>query len=400
MPTQLPQGNNREGVPPLRSIYIYLTDECNQRCPHCWINPVLEGRSKLMRPSLDQYLQFIDAARPMGLNYLKVTGGEPLLREETFPILEHVSAAGISSTVETNAMLVGEREAEFFSSNNVHVGISLDAADSETHDRRRGLKGAFRRTMRAVEIMSAAGIDLTVTAAVSRSNLGEIERILELLNQTKGERQLTFKVNPIVPMGRARHMKKRGETLEPEELLELTEKVRTQLLPRFKNSRLHIMVQLELAFFPIQSILNAVGTRGAGHCGFLSLISLLADGSITFCGIGYAQRELIMGNIRENYDLPDIWNHHPLMTDTRNKVRHGLEGVCRHCLFHPVCLGGCRASAVLVGGSVASSPPWCQSLYDAGLFPTSRLDDEGARAYARIAPRLRREHEARIGLQA
>jgi SynChlorMet cassette radical SAM/SPASM protein ScmF len=379
-------------------MYIYVTDECDQRCPHCWIRPVREGHSSLTSPRLDQYFEFIDAARPMGLRYVKVTGGEPLLRRETFAIVEHSAQAGISSTIESNAMLVGEEQACFFRDHKVHIGVSLDGASPEVHDRRRGLIGAFERTMRAIRLMAATGVPLTVTCAVSRSNLGEIEKILELLSRVESRARIVFKINPIVPIGRARSMKRRGETLEPHELLHLAETVYEKLLPRFEPQGLKIMLQLEAAFFSVEGILNGLGKAGTRNCGFLSLISVLADGSITFCGIGYAQRHLVMGSIREEYDLPKLWNAHPLLTEVRRRVRHGLKGICGHCLFHPVCLGGCRASAVAVGGSLASSPPWCQALYEAGWFPATRLDDDAAREYKRIAPRLRAAHGARTGI--
>src|SRR5436305_5947923 len=101
-------------VPALRSLYFYLTDECNQRCIHCWINPTVEGRSRTTHPSLDDYCRLIDAALPLGLKMVKLTGGEPLLREETLPIIRHVSRVGAYTMIETNGMLVVPREAELF----------------------------------------------------------------------------------------------------------------------------------------------------------------------------------------------------------------------------------------------------------------------------------------------
>jgi|GEM_PF-725208 len=383
-------------VPPLRSIYIYLTDECNQRCPHCWISPTVKGMSRLNRPRVEDYCGFIKQAMPIGLNFVKLTGGEPLLRNEIFPIIEFASQLDVLVSVETNGMLVGEREAEFFKTHGVHISVSLDGASAEVHDPRRGVQGAFEKTIRALKLITEVGVPLTVVAAISRSNYNEIEKILELLCDIKRSSPIDFKINPITPMGRARRMVRCGEILNPHELLGLVERVRTQLIPKYSKHGIGIVLQLEIAFFPLESILQKAGTTGVGHCGFLNLISVLADGSITFCGIGYAARHLIMGNIREQYDLQWIWNHHPVLTDVRQKVYNALEGVCQVCLFHPVCLGGCRAAAIAAGGSVVASPPFCQSLYDAGLFPLSRIRPDTAAEYEVIAPRLRAEYEAHV----
>jgi len=359
--------------PRLRSLYLYLTHECNQACAHCWINPKLEGRYRAELPSLDDYRRFIEAALPLGLDYLKLTGGEPLLRQEVRPLIAFARSHGIDVHVESNAMLVSAEHAEFFRRHEVQMSISLDAATAAVHDRRRGLAGAFERTLRAIGLLVAAGVPLTIVASVSRSNLGELVPILDLLTTIKGEAPLNFKINPIVPMGRAVKLSRRGETLTPPELLDLARYVTDVLTPRYRSHDVAITLQLEIAYFSIDSLIQGDGRGGLGHCGFLSLLSILADGSITFCGLGYAQPELVMGNVREDHDLPALWEGHPLLREVRHAVHGGLEGVCGECLFHPVCLGGCRAVALSAGGSLTASPVWCQSLYDAGLFPPSRL---------------------------
>jgi SynChlorMet cassette radical SAM/SPASM protein ScmF len=368
-------------VPALRSLYFYLTDECNQRCIHCWINPTVEGRSRTAHPSLDDYCRLIDAALPLGLKMVKLTGGEPLLREETLPIIRHVSRVGAYTMIETNGMLVGPREAELFREHRVSVGISLDGSTPAVHDRRRGLSGAFERTWRALELMTGLGIPVTVTAAVSRSNLEEIPKILELLAGLDRKAPLSFKINPIMALGRARKMAHNGDTLSPEDLLHLVKQVCDELIPWTREQGIGIMLQLELAFFPIDGLAQGAGQAGVFHCGFLNLLSVLADGSLTLCGIGYTAPELTMGNIHGDYDLGAVWNEHPTLLGIRSTVHDALEGVCGDCLFQPICLGGCRAGALGASGSLAASPPNCQALYDAGLFPPSRLREPAASRY-------------------
>jgi len=371
-------------APPLRSLYFYLTDECNQRCIHCWINPTLEGRSRTQRASLDDYCRLIDAAAPLGLKTVKLTGGEPLLREETLPIIRYVSQVGARTILETNAMLVGSREAELFKEHRVSVGISLDGSTPAVHDRRRGLAGAFERTWRALELMTGRGIPVTVTAAVSRSNREEIPKMLDLLAGLERKAPLAFKINPIMALGRARKLEHTGDTLSPEDLLHLVRQVCDELLPWSKDHGIGLLLQLELAFFPIDALAQGAGKAGVCHCGFLNLLSVLADGSLTLCGIGYTAPELTMGNIRGEYDLAALWQEHPMLRGIRSTVHHALEGVCGDCLFHPICLGGCRASALGTGGSLAASPPNCQALYDAGLFPPTRLREPAASRYAAL----------------
>ena len=377
-----------ESIPPFRSIYIRLTDECNQHCPYCWASPVLEGRSTVKRPDLAQYRRFIDRAVPLGLSRVKVTGGEPLLRVETLLVLAHASRRGVATAIDTNAALVGEVEVDFFRRNRVHVGTSLDVCGPDGSDPRRGLRGALQRTWKAVKAMTRAGIDLTVTAAVSHGSLGEIDRILDRLAGIEGRRgRIAVKINPIVTLRRVSSMNKRREALFPHELLEFTNRVLRDLAPSYREKSLDIILQLESAFFPIGSMVQAVAASGARHCGFLNLISVLADGSITLCGIGPEQKHLIMGNIQRSYDLTRIWERALDAECQAARFPRPLRRL-RKCLAQSDCLSGCRAAAVAAGASAAESPLWCQSLYDAGLFPASRLNDESAKRYAEIAPSL------------
>lgn len=364
--------------PPLRSIYVYLTRECNQRCPHCWIDPALEGRWQGRMPTLAQYRRLIDDAIPLGLDYVKLTGGEPLLRAEAAGVIEHAAARRIAVSIETNAMLVTPDYAALLSRHRVQTSVSVDAASPEIHDRRRGLPGAFERTWTALRLLIGARVPTTLVVAVSKSNLGEIPRILELMRAHKGRAPLNLKINPIVPMGRARRMEANGQILTPRELLDLAAWVSDHLAPEYKRHGIEILLQLDAPFFSLDSLARGGGRATTGHCGFLNLLSVLADGSISFCGIGYSQPQYTMGNICEDYDLAAIWTEHVTLTRTRWTLHHGLEGVCRECLFQPRCLGGCRALALAASGSVAAPAPWCQALYDAGLFPETRLKTPGA----------------------
>lgn len=374
--------------PRLNALYLYLTNECNQYCSHCWINPTSVGRYKGKQPCLDDYRRFIDAALPLGLTFVKLTGGEPLLHANTIPLIKHLSQLGLNIILETNAMLVGRKEAELLKEHGVKVGVSLDGATAEVHDRRRGVAGAFQRTWHALELLTELEVPLTVVTAVSRSNREEIVGILELLRGIKNGAPLNLKINPIMAAGRARKLARKGDTLTPEELLDLASMACDELMPRYKKYGIGIKLQLEVAFFSIDHLVEGAGRTGVYRCGFLNLLSALADGSITLCGIGYEARDLIMGNISEKYDLRSLWESHETLRKVRFTVQHAMQGVCGDCLFQQVCQGGCRASALAMGGTMETAPPSCQALYEAGLFATSRLREPAASHYATTAAGL------------
>ena len=69
---------------PLRDLRISVTDSCNFRCTYCMPAeafpadfPFLTGAQLLTFPEI---VRVVEAARPLGLKKVKLTGGEPLLR--------------------------------------------------------------------------------------------------------------------------------------------------------------------------------------------------------------------------------------------------------------------------------------------------------------------------------
>jgi sulfatase maturation enzyme AslB (radical SAM superfamily) len=97
----------RLGTPPLNRLYLYLTDGCNLACRHCWISPAHDPggqRSTFLEPALIE--QAIGEALPLGLESVKLTGGEPLLHPQFADIVGLVGQHGLGLSLETNGTLL------------------------------------------------------------------------------------------------------------------------------------------------------------------------------------------------------------------------------------------------------------------------------------------------------
>ena len=143
-----------EGIPALRSFYLYMSTSCNLACKHCWIIPKLvDGK-----PDPGETIDFDDlkaavaVAKPMGLAGAKLTGGEPLIHPRFRDIADMLTAEGLSLNMETNGVLLTAELAKHLKENtNVSfISISLDAANAKDHDAFRGVKGAFEGALRVV----------------------------------------------------------------------------------------------------------------------------------------------------------------------------------------------------------------------------------------------------------
>lgn len=356
-----------EGRYSLNNLYIYITDRCNERCRHCWITPkYLEGRLEPDIP-IDRFIAFIEQARPLDFSYVKLTGGEPLLREDIGDLLLYLAENELSIGMETNGTLITEEKATLLKKLNVDVSISLDAADPQVHDHLRGVSGAHEGALRGIRLLREQEMKVKTIMSLYRPNLHQLEPTVKLCQELSVR---SVKINPITQMGRAAKMEEGAVLLTASELLRLNRETVPELQKRYG-----ISVDLDLPCGGYGS-LRAIRTGKMGTCPFLNLLGVLAHGDITFCGWGYSNPDWIMGNILDpDLDLTDLWEKHSLLQEARSKLPEELEGVCGSCIMRKGCLGKCRAHALAKYGSITSPDPKCQELYEAGLFPTTRLVD-------------------------
>lgn len=94
----------RAGLP---CIFVRFTG-CNLRCTWCDTGYAFHGGQKM---SVEDVLERVEAlrrrpdGRPTGVPLVELTGGEPLLQQEIYPLAEHLLAGGFTVMVETS----GER---------------------------------------------------------------------------------------------------------------------------------------------------------------------------------------------------------------------------------------------------------------------------------------------------
>ena len=94
----------------LRDLRISVTDRCNFRCPYCMPrerfgdeHTFLPRRAFL---SFDEIEKVVRACVPLGLDKVRLTGGEPLLRPGLSDLVNRLSDAGVDLALTTNGSLL------------------------------------------------------------------------------------------------------------------------------------------------------------------------------------------------------------------------------------------------------------------------------------------------------
>jgi SynChlorMet cassette radical SAM/SPASM protein ScmF len=352
-------------TPALTDLYLYLTGECNLRCSHCWISPSF---SRADAPRSDSFVRREDLERTirdahgLGLQRVKLTGGEPLLYPELPGLLVFLAAENLQVGIETNGVLLDEERVGWLAGSSVaNLSVSLDAAEPGLHDRIRGVRGSFYLALGGLQRLAAADLPFEIIMTLQRGNLDQVPGLVALCEERGAH---TLKINPLQPCGRARAAFARGDNLAPDELLDLYRRLDSE---RPRASGLRVCLDLPVAMLSLEEIL----TVGHGECHIINILGLLSNGDYSICGIGEVIDELRLGNLRET-PVAEVWREHSLLLELRRSLPGKLGGVCGHCIFKYRCLGSCRANAYALSRDLYAPYFLCQQYYEAGLFPPSR----------------------------
>jgi SynChlorMet cassette radical SAM/SPASM protein ScmF len=359
-----------EGVPPLWSFYIYLTDDCNLKCQHCWITPgfVNNGQSLKKVIEVDLLQKAVKEARPLGLINAKLSGGEPMIHPQFLEIVDMLTSEGLNLGMETNGTLLTADIARHLKekTNMSFISVSIDGANAETHDPFRGVPGAFKSALRGLGFLVDAGYTNTqVIMSVHCNNIGTIEDVVRLaINQGAG----SVKLNPVTNVGRGEVIHKRGEALDMEGHIQLARYVRENLRKRFN---IPIVFNIPQALTPLQELWR---TRGhIGSCNVRTILGILGRGEIALCGIGRSIPELVYGYLGED-SIREIWLTHPRIMELRRALADigGYPSICQQCVHAKTCRTGCVALNY-VDSKQLVWPSWlCREAEKQGIFPAAR----------------------------
>ena len=307
-------------VPSLRYLELQITDRCNLRCKHCYINPPSPPFSKggiggfeLSFSRIRKILHEFEEIQ--GLRVL-ITGGEPLLHSRFAEINGMLPQFFIRKILFTNGLLLNKK---ILKNLNVdEIQISIDGLE-KAHESLRG-KGTFKKALEAVKSAIDTGFEVSISTMVHPENLGDFNK-MEALFKDFGIKDWTVDVPCI--SGR----------LE-------------------KNAEFHISPEKGGKYLGY-GYGEGLHSGASGFACGLHLMSVMADGRAAKCTF-YADRDA--GNIKDG--LRKCWQRiKPIKLSE-------LKCDCEHI---EVCRGGCRYRAELLGDSMGKDLYRC-ALYKETIF--------------------------------
>ena len=115
------------------NLRISVTDRCNIRCFYCMPEEGVEFMDRRDILSYEEIERFVRAAVPLGINKIRITGGEPLVRRDLPRLIEKlVAIPGIRDiALTTNAVLLERLAQDLYSAGLRRLNIHLDTLDRE-----------------------------------------------------------------------------------------------------------------------------------------------------------------------------------------------------------------------------------------------------------------------------
>jgi cyclic pyranopterin phosphate synthase len=160
---------------PLRDLRISVTDRCNLRCGYCMprevygADHVFMARSELL--SFEEIARLTRVLAAQGVNKLRLTGGEPLLRRDLERLVETLaSIEGISDVaLTTNGLLLAGKARSLADAGLSRVTVSLDTLDEKTLRLMSDAPISATRVLEGIDAAAAAGLSpLKVNMVVRR----------------------------------------------------------------------------------------------------------------------------------------------------------------------------------------------------------------------------------------
>lgn len=336
-----------------------FTNMCNLRCMHCYQRADRPTPDEL---SLEEKLRLVDDLDEVGVAAVALSGGEPTIHPHFLRVVRELSSRGIYVAVATNGVRFANID---FLKRTVQAGlryveVSLDSARPARHDKFRGVPGAWKRAVKALENAVKLGVNNGMAVTITKMNVDEIDDILDLAESIGVNRVIFFN---FIPVGRGRDNS--WIDLSPEEREEVLRKLYREhkrrsieiasTAPQYSRVALELSRGSEVApthFYLgedriVKALAEFIGGCGAGRI----YAAIQPNGDVTPCVF----LPIVTGNVRVKR-FSEIWSKSPLFKMLRD--REQLKGACGDCPYKYIC-GGCRARAYAYYGDVLAPDPGC-----------------------------------------
>lgn len=333
-----------------------ITGDCNYRCKHCFMSA---PNAKFGVPTLEQCLRMVDGIKECGIRSVGITGGEPLIREDFFEIIEALVKNDIYiASIYTNGALVTEELLDKLISLRSHPSFAISFDGIGWHDWLRGIEGAEEKAINAFKLLKEKGFRSSSAMCLHKKNVDSLRfSILKLAELGCSN----LKVGAASPEGLWEE--------HPEEFLSADENYQVVLdyIPQYYEDGMPINIMMGGAFgynhfskedqektgrngeyYIAYDHTSPVDFEKCYSCGAMNdSVYLAPDGRLIPC---MSMIDTVLANKYPNafeMGFREALNDPRYLNDSRCKASACIDNdECRNCEYKYQCRAGCRAIAL------------------------------------------------------
>ena len=172
---------------PIKDLRISVIDRCNFRCPYCMPKEIYGERYQFLKNdqllSFDEIITISEIFSKFGVEKLRITGGEPLLRKDLSLLIKDLkSILGIKEiALTTNGFFLNKYALDLKQSGVDRLTVSLDSLNPETYKKLNGQNLDIKKTLEGIEFAQSIGFENIKINCVVMKGINE-EQIIDLVN--------------------------------------------------------------------------------------------------------------------------------------------------------------------------------------------------------------------------
>jgi cyclic pyranopterin phosphate synthase len=177
---------------PLRDLRISVTDRCNFRCTYCMPKEVFDADyAFLPHKEVLSFEEIVRLARVFheqgGIQKVRLTGGEPLLRRDVESLVEMLRAAlpGVDLTLTTNGSALKAKARALKAAGLDRITVSLDSLDDATFRAMNDVDFPVAKVLEAIDAAAAAGFDSVKVNMVVKRGVND-HQVVDLARHFRG----------------------------------------------------------------------------------------------------------------------------------------------------------------------------------------------------------------------
>jgi len=323
-----------------------FTLACNLRCIHCGSTA---GKKREDELSTDEAIKLCYDLKKTGCKSIALMGGEPFLRKDFWIVARKIRELEMELSVITNGTVYNEDTFKELKKLDIQaLATSIDGANPETHDKIRGVDGAFNKTISFIEKALSYDLPVSVITTVSKLNISELGEIKDLI---KG-RNIAWQIQ----VAGAEGIRFDKDYLLDEEEFYSVGLFIESMRRKYKTSELPVIGAHDMGYNSCIIKNIYLYDKWNGCQAGISVVGIRSNGDVLGC-LSINNDMYIEGNVRKK-SLYDIWNDEKSFSYTRNfKVEDGGAN-CKNCKYILECRGGCSEMSLSKTG-VLHNDPYC-----------------------------------------